>query len=394
MLMAPAVYPAVVSGEAQNLEEIPAKLFSIPGTDGDYLMKSDGFYCAEADGTKKNKAGVCYFDQFMVEGTCFNGYYYYSANGEFRAGNAGIVPLFQMDVAGETEDSETFHEGYYFAGNLGKLSAAPQVRNLDQAEAGDMKLTGYYYFDGTGRLHTETGIHILEMECGDELFQGSYYFGGENGALIRQEMVTEYGIEVDASGKVINTEALGMDGLQERLEESMEEYEGEWSVYVKNLETEEHIMINARQAYSASLIKPFVMAKTFEDLEEVTEHEAALKKVDPETAQSKIWRLLDDMIVVSDNESFNELVRLQTEEHDFIKSAEEVNEYLEKEGYTDTEVLHTLHPSVSAETGDGRNMTSVMDCGLLLERIYKGTCVSETASEQMLEFLLIHDILW
>ena len=32
-------------------------------------------------------------------------------------------------------------------------------------------------------------------------------------------------------------------------------------------------------------------------------------------------------------------------------------------------------------------MTSVKDCGLLLERIYRGECVSEEASAQMLDLL-------
>ena len=40
---------------------------------------------------------------------------------------------------------------------------------------------------------------------------------------------------------------------------------------------------------------------------------------------------------------------------------------LEKEGYTETSVQHTLHPAASAqESLGGRNMTSVKDCGTLL----------------------------
>ena len=83
------------------------------------------------------------------------------------------------------------------------------------------------------------------------------------------------------------------------------------------------------------------------------------------------------MITVSDNESCNELVKLQTDSLDFKKGAEDINKYLEKEGYTETSVQHTLHPAASAqESLGGRNMTSVKDCGTLLEKIYKGECVS------------------
>ena len=92
------------------------------------------------------------------------------------------------------------------------------------------------------------------------------------------------------------------------------------------------------------------------------------------------------MITVSDNESCNELVKLQTDSLDFKKGAEDINKYLEKEGYTETSVQHTLHPAASAqESLGGRNMTSVKDCGTLLEKIYKGECVSKDASEEMLK---------
>ena len=59
------------------------------------------------------------------------------------------------------------------------------------------------------------------------------------------------------------------------------------------------------------------------------------------------------MITVSDNESCNELVKLQTDSLDFKKGAEDINKYLEKEGYTETSVQHTLHPAASAQESLG-----------------------------------------
>ena len=68
---------------------------------------------------------------------------------------------------------------------------------------------------------------------------------------------------------------------------------------------------------------------------------------------------------------------------------------LEKEGYTETSVQHTLHPAASAqESLGGRNMTSVKDCGTLLEKIYKGECVSKDASEEMLNLLSNQENTW
>ena len=78
------------------------------------------------------------------------------------------------------------------------------------------------------------------------------------------------------------------------------------------------------------------------------------------------------ILIADDDKNICELLRL----------------YLEKEGYTETSVQHTLHPAASAqESLGGRNMTSVKDCGTLLEKIYKGECVSKEASEEMLNLL-------
>ena len=125
----------------------------------------------------------------------------------------------------------------------------------------------------------------------------------------------------------------------------------------------------AASLYSASLIKAFVMAKTYEDMEQVKADEAKkLNTADTKTVDVKLNDLLWNMITVSDNESCNELVKLQTDSLDFKKGAEDINKYLEKEGYTETSVQHTLHPAASAqESLGGRNMTSVKDCGTLLE---------------------------
>ena len=195
---------------------------------------------------------------------------------------------------------------------------------------------------------------------------------------------------MDETGKVQGLDVLGIENLEPQLESAISGYDGNWSVYVKDLETEEEFVINDEPMYSASLIKAFVMAKTFEDMDLVLENEAKQMKTDAANAavQTKIDNLLTNMITVSDNESCNELGRLQSEKHDFLDGAEKVNEYLEKEGYSETSYQSTLHPSSSAKISlGGRNMTSVKDCGLLLERIYRGECVSEEASAQMLDLL-------
>ena len=208
--------------------------------------------------------------------------------------------------------------------------------------------------------------------------------------MLQEAGVTEEGFPVDATGKVTALDDLGMDTLEPQLTSMLSGYDGTWSVYVKDLATDEEIILNDTQIYSASLIKVFVMAKTYEDMDTVLEHEAALMKTDKDNAKvkAKVDTLLRNMITVSDNESCNELGRLQSEKHDFLDGAELVNRYLKKEGYTETTYQNTLHPSSSQKLSlGGHNMTTVKDCGKLLERIYKGECVSREASEEMLNLL-------
>lgn len=373
-----------------------AQIQPISDGSGKYLMKSDGFYCLNANGAKDNVAAVHYFEDYEIDGTVFDGYYYHDAEGKFRAGNEQLFHLKALPVASALEGEDIVFDGFYMVGNLGKLSAAPQVRFLDNVVIDQVTFNGYYYFNENGRLVTETGIHYLDLQCNGQEFKGSYYFGGANGALTQEETETPEGLLVGDTGRILNLDELGMKNLKPQLEKMTAEYEGEWSIYVKDLKTEDSILINDKQFYSASLIKAFAMEKTYADMAGVEKNESAkLNTADTATARKKIEDLLWNMITVSDNEAFNELVRLQTDSFAFNQGAEAVNVYLKEQGYTATTAQHTLHPSSSKEEGlGGRNMTSARDCGLLLERIYKGECVNEEASKAMLNLLKNQDINW
>lgn len=354
------------------------------GTDR-YLLKSEGFFCLNGDGTRCDTAEVHYFDHMEIDGTVLNGFYYHDDSGRFRAESPHVV-----QIKGAVCKDQDF-DGLYMVNSLGKLTAAPQVRYIDSLTVDKTVYDGYYFFDENGRMTTEPGLHELEMTSNGRHFFGTYYFGGENGVLVQEAGVTEEGFPVDETGKVSDLENLGMDTLEPQLESMLSSYDGEWSVYVKNLDTDEVISINNKPMYSASLIKAFVMAKTYADMDLVLENQAEKMKAEPDSpaVQEKVYDLLWNMITVSDNESCNELGRLQDEKSDFLKGAESVNEYLEKEGYDDTSYQSTLHPSRSPVLSLGEhNTTTAEDCGLLLERIYKGECVSAAASEDMLELLL------
>lgn len=403
MIVGMSAFPAVVQAAAQeSLSSVTeeAQIQPILDGSGKYLMKSNGFYCLDVSGARDNKAAIHYFDNYEIDGTVFDGYYYHDTDGRFKAGDSHMVHLKGVPTAVVQEDSTLVEtviaDGFYMVNNLGKLSAAPQVRYFDNLVIDGVTFDGYYYFNEDGRLAAEPGIHYVDLVCNGQTFEGSYYFGGVNGALVQEETVTSDGFAVEKTGKIMNLDQLGIENLEPVLEKLLSEYDGDWSVYVKDLNTDKSILMNDRAYYSASLIKAFVMEKTYKDMETVKEHEAALLNTsNQDTVRVKVEDLLWNMITVSDNESYNELVRLQAGSRDFREGAELVNEYLEANGYGDTSVQHTLHPSSSESAGlGGRNMTSVKDCGRLLERIYKGECVSEEASKAMLNLLLNQQVTW
>lgn len=376
-----------------------SQILAIEDGSGKYLLKSDGFYCLNEDGTLENTPAVHYFDHFVIDGTVFDGYYYHDESGKFRAGNPYMTYLnIPAGSAGETmEEMAVSFEGYFMVNNLGKLTAAPQIRYMNDLKLNNQSFNGYYYFDEYGELVTETGIHELNMTSNGQHFEGMYYFGGENGLLVQEEQTTPEGFSVDETGRLKDGDKLGMETLEPKLTEMLESYQGEWSAYVKNLDSGEEILINNQAMYSASLIKAFVLADSYNEMDRIKANEGQKlkKEADSPEVKVKVDDLIQNMITVSDNESFNELVRLQSEKNDFKEGAEKINEYLKEEEYEDTSVQHTLAPSASPATGlGGRNTTSVKDCGMLLERIYKGECVSEEASEEMLNILLQQEVDW
>ena len=74
----------------------------------------------------------------------------------------------------------------------------------------------------------------------------------------------------------------------------------------------------------------------------------------------------------------------------FAEGCERINDYLAETSYENTGIYHTLHPCKSPylRISRVRNHTTAKDCGLLLEAVYDGTCISEEASKQMLDLLL------
>ena len=281
---------------------------------------------------------------------------------------------------------------------------------------------GYYFFDSQGKLCTKKMFHKVDTRTNGKRFRGTYYFGLENGLLytkrgwtvingqkyylsssgrryescwkggyylrsdgrIAKKQKLPDGTYVDCDGKPCKKEEMALSSLKKELKKMTDGYGGTWSVYVKQLKTGDVVDLNDKAMYPASTIKAFVMASIYDQIQN--------KKLKMTT---EISRLLKNMITISDNESYNQLVRYHTSSKTFVKGTVQVNKYLKKNGYQKTGCHGTLHPSSSPVTSDGkRNQTSAKDCGLLLERIYKGTCVSRKYSREMEKLLLQQQRRW
>ena len=66
----------------------------------------------------------------------------------------------------------------------------------------------------------------------------------------------------------------------------------------------------------------------------------------------------------------------------------DTTDFAQSQGFEDTIVGGSLHPSYFAMVGFSNIYSSVLDVGHILENIYRGTMVSEEASSQMLDILL------
>lgn len=204
--------------------------------------------------------------------------------------------------------------------------------------------------------NTETGEQVDENEPDLMAFQGA----------VRVRRVTPNKnvkeLKDTSGGSIVVTSDMkgsGSSAIQSYLSQSAAE--GEWSVYAKNLATnEEKININDKRAQSASLIKVFIMATAYQEME----HGQSIDKT-----------LIEKMITVSDNDATNQLI----DQLGFDK----IQKYIDDNGYTNTELKRKMLES----SANGDNYTSVSDVAKILEQIYQEKCVSKSASQEMLSYL-------
>ena len=160
--------------------------------------------------------------------------------------------------------------------------------------------------------------------------------------------------------------------LEKEITGRLEDFQGDWSVYVKDLSTGKTMEINEHTMESASLIKLYIAGTIYEKIES-----------NELTPDERLYTALNDMIVYSDNESSNVLVRYLYDAdagETFQDGLDVVNDFITRHGFSKTVQVNGI-ADPSLWVSDGRvNLTSAADCGHLLEMVYNGELVSHYAS--------------
>ena len=165
----------------------------------------------------------------------------------------------------------------------------------------------------------------------------------------------------------------------EALEESIENYIstikfGDWSVSVRNSKGTEEISINNSQQTSDGFLKLFIMAATYNEVKEGNLEEDV------------VTPYIERMMEADSNEATNELILLIGNQ-DTTRGLEIINEYIDQNGYSYTNIGSSFNLENETYSGDESNYTSVRGVTGLLQAIYNKTCVNRDYSKKMLEMI-------
>lgn len=168
-----------------------------------------------------------------------------------------------------------------------------------------------------------------------------------------------------------------MAGLEQVLTEQLSEYEGTWSVYVKNLSTDESFVLNDQPMKSASVMKLFIMGTVYKAFES-----GELERTE------EIMSLMNKMISYSDNASSNALLS-RLGNGSYADGIAKVDAFIKAYGFSDMTVEYNgFDDSATIMNPEHFNQVAAKDCGKLLEDIYRRTWVSRKVSNEIEDMLL------
>ena len=148
--------------------------------------------------------------------------------------------------------------------------------------------------------------------------------------------------------------------------------------YYQDLTSGDYFSINNKRLYPQSTIKVFVMAAMYDEIAKGNIRETAV-----------IRNEISDMITWSSNTAYNSLI-IRLGRGNFSRGCGIVNKFLINNGYRDTRVKHSLHPSAHNymhNNESGYNYSTARDLGQFMSDIHSGRLVSQSFSKKMVDLL-------
>lgn len=269
---------------------------------------------------------------------------------------------------------KTIGDNTYYVNSKGQLATGWKTikkKRYNFTSKGIMRTGWYKNGSKTYYLHPKNG----NMYTGWKTIDGKTYYFNSSGVMVKNKWIS--GKYLSKTGVYDPDKKASLAALKKKLTSAVRGYSGSWSIYVKNLDNGASLSINNKKMYAASLIKLYAMAAAYDKIRTGSVKEASVSAN------------INGMIRWSSNDDFNTVIRKI--------GTTAVNKWCKKNGYTGTSQVHGLSPSsnnYNLRTRSGDNVTSVKDCGKLLEKIYKGTCVSKSASKKMLSHLKGQQFRW
>ena len=244
-------------------------------------------------------------------------------------------------------------------------------------EDGDARTPELVRSDGAVLYELENPVMVPYLElCNWRYLRSCEVLSPEQAAWYGITVTIPYGL-VEYKGKYDIYEIRDLSVLQTMLETKTSEYDGVWSVYVKNLTSGDSFVLNDNPMKSASVMKLFVMGTVYKAFES-----GELERTD------EVMALVNNMIVNSDNESTNQLL-YRLGDSDYEEGIQKVDAFIAEYGFSDMTVEYNGFENPDTVTVSGSyNQVAAKDCGKLLEDIYRRTWTSRSESNEMEQLLL------